>query len=199
MLAVILTALKENKNFTPCGIYNDNGAYILLYFFLLQNYRCTFRRSPSSSLTSECIAAMAEGLNPSLYKYFLGLLWGDDDSTYLAKADLCADSEWESFCNVITKLCQNPIRNSQLSHSSWEFLVKSKYNQQYLRSNYVAGAFPGLLSNSKESDSSAVTANHTENTDGAFCMKLLTETLDSLHAVYETLKLDNLRKRCDSF
>ncbi|KAL1559265.1 anaphase-promoting complex subunit 1-like [Salvia divinorum] len=160
-----------------------------------KNYRCTLRRSPSSSLTSECIAAMAEGLNPGLYKYFLGLLWGGDDSTYLAKADLCADSEWESFCNVITKLCQNPSRNSQLSHSSWEFLVKSKYNQQYLRSNYVAGAFPGLLSNSKESDSSAVIANHTKNTEGACCMTLLTETLDSLHAVYETLKLDNLRKR----
>ncbi|XP_057804626.1 anaphase-promoting complex subunit 1 isoform X2 [Salvia miltiorrhiza] len=161
-----------------------------------QNYRCTLRRSPSSSLTDECITAMSEGLNPNLYKHFLGLLWGGDDSTYLAKANLCADSEWESFCNVITKLCQKPNKTSQLSdsvsHSSWEFLVKSKYNQQYLRSNYVTGAFPGLISNLKESDS---IASHTQNTEEAFHMKLLTETLDSLHAVYETLKLDNLRKR----
>lgn len=144
---------------------------------------------------------MAEGLNPSLYRHFLGLLWGGDDSTYLAKANLCADSEWESFCNVITEICQKPNTTSQLSdsvsNSSWEFLVKSKYNQQYLRSNYVAAAFPGLSSNFKESDSSDAIARHMQNTEEALCMKLLTETLDSLHAVYETLKLDNLRKRCD--
>lgn len=148
---------------------------------------------------------MAEGLSPNLYNHFLGLLWGADDSTYLAKENLCADSEWESFSNVITKICQSPNTASQLSksvsHSSWEFLVKSKYNQQYLRSNYVAGAFPVQKesSNLKESDLSDAVVTHTPNVEESFSVNLLTETLDSLHAVYETLKLDNLRKRCGFF
>lgn len=144
---------------------------------------------------------MAEGLSPSLYNHFLGLLWGDDDSNYVSTANSSADSEWESFCNVITKICQRPNTISQLSdsvsNSSWEFLTKSKYSQQYLRNNYVAGALSGLSSNLKESDSSDAIAIHTQNTDETFCHKLLTEILDSLHAVYETLKLDNLRKRWD--
>ncbi|KAL0341266.1 UNVERIFIED_CONTAM: Anaphase-promoting complex subunit [Sesamum radiatum] len=116
-----------------------------------QNYRCTLRRSPSSSLTNECITAMSEGLSSSLYSHFLGLLWGDDESTYLANSNSSADTEWESFCNVITKMCRKPSTTSPLlsdtvSHSSWEYLIQSKYNQQYLRSNFVAGAFPGLSS-----------------------------------------------------
>lgn len=147
---------------------------------------------------------MAEGLSFSLYNHFLGLLWGDNDSTYLAKANSSADSEWESFCNVITKMCQRANTTSQLlsdsvSHSSWEFLIQSKYNQQYFRSNYVAGAFPGLSSNLQGSDSSGALVADTRNTEETVSLKLLTETLDSLHAVYETLKLDNLRKRCNFF
>ncbi|KAL8463255.1 hypothetical protein ACS0TY_034046 [Phlomoides rotata] len=165
-----------------------------------RNYRCTLRRSPSSSLTNDCITAMAEGLSCSVFNHFLGLLWGDDGSTYLVKAYSRADSEWESFCNVITKMCQRPNATSQLlsdsvSHSSWEFLTQSNYNQQYLRSNCIAGTFPGLSSKLQGSHSSNVVVADTQNTEGTFCLKFLRETLDSLHAVYETLKLNNLRKR----
>ncbi|KAL2248926.1 UNVERIFIED_CONTAM: Anaphase-promoting complex subunit 1 [Sesamum indicum] len=165
-----------------------------------QNYRCTLRRSPSSSLTNECITAMSEGLSSSLYSHFLGLLWGDDESTYLANANSSADTEWESFCNVITKMCRKPSTTSPLlsdtvSHSSWEYLIQSKYNQQYLRSNFVAGAFPGLSSDFQGFDSSGTIIADTPNTEETFYVNFLTETLDSLHAVYETLKLDNLRRR----
>ncbi|KAL0402924.1 UNVERIFIED_CONTAM: Anaphase-promoting complex subunit, partial [Sesamum radiatum] len=165
-----------------------------------QNYRCTLRRSPSSSLTNECITAMSEGLSSSLYSHFLGLLWGDDESTYLANANSSADTEWESFCNVITKMCRKPSTTSPLlsdtvSHSSWEYLIQSKYNQQYLRSNFVAGAFPGLSSDFQGFGSSGTIIADTPNTQETFYVNFLTETLDSLHAVYETLKLDNLRRR----
>ncbi|KAL6503768.1 hypothetical protein OROGR_025691 [Orobanche gracilis] len=163
-----------------------------------QKYRCTLRRSPSSSLTNECITAMSEGLSSSLYSHFLGLLWGDDDSTYLAKANSHADSEWVSFCNVITKMCRRPNTTSQLlldtvSCSSWEFLIRSKYDQRYLTSTFVAGAFPRLSSGLQGLDLAGADVAGTKNTDESFFQRLLTETLDSLHAVYETLKLDNLR------
>lgn len=143
---------------------------------------------------------MAEGLSCSVFNHFLGLLWGDNGLTYLVKANSRADSEWESFCNVITKMCQRPNATSQLlsdsvSHSSWEFLTQSNYSQQYLRSNYIAGTFPGLSSELQGSHSSNVDVVDTKNTEETFCLKFMRETLDSLHAVYETLKLDNLRKR----
>ncbi|KAK4480701.1 hypothetical protein RD792_013783 [Penstemon davidsonii] len=163
-------------------------------------YRCEFRRSPSSSLTNDCISAIAEGLSSSLYNHFLGLLWGGNDSSYLVKANINIGSEWESFCSVIMQLCRNPYTTSpslpdSVSDSSWEFLIKSKYNKQYLKSNYVAFAFPGSSSDLQWLDASGAVVADTENTEEAFCLKLLTEILDTLHAVYETLKLDNLRKR----
>ncbi|KAL6581232.1 hypothetical protein OROMI_007155 [Orobanche minor] len=165
-----------------------------------QKYRCTLRRRPSSSLTNDCITAMSEGLSSSLYSHFLGLLWGDDDSAYLAKANSHADSEWVSFCNVITKMCRRPNTISQLlpdsvSCSAWEFLIRSKYDQRYLTSTFVAGAFPRLSSGLQGLDLAGADVAGTKNTDESFYQRLLTETLDSLHAVYETLKLDNLRSR----
>ncbi|EYU26801.1 hypothetical protein ABFS82_06G140000 [Erythranthe guttata] len=166
-----------------------------------KSYRCTFRRSPSSSLTNDCITAMAEGMSSSLYSHFLGLLWSDNNSTYLDKADSGADSEWESFRNVITKLCGNHsnatsrLLSDTVSHSSWEFLIQSKYNQRYFESNYVAGAFPGSSSDLQGLHSSAAVLAETQNTKETCFRKLLSDTLDSLHAVYETLKLDNLRRR----
>ncbi|KAG8390120.1 hypothetical protein BUALT_Bualt01G0050500 [Buddleja alternifolia] len=161
-----------------------------------QKYRCTFRRGPSSSLTNDCITAMAEGLSSRFYNHLLGLLWGSAASTYLAKANACADSEWESFCNVITKICRKPnLMSNSVSNSSWEFLLKSKYNKRYMKSNYVTSAVPGLPSDSQGLDSSGAAVIDSQNTEEAFYIELLTKTLDTLHAVYETLKLDNLRKR----
>lgn len=144
---------------------------------------------------------MAEGLSSSLYNHFLGLLWGDNGSTYLDKADSGADSEWESFCNVIAKMSgkSKTSQSDSVSHSSWEFLIKSKYSQKYIGSNYVVGALPELSFDLQRLHSSgAVVADH-QNTEETVYLKLLTETLDSLHAVYETLKLDNIRKRCSFF
>ncbi|CAA2984556.1 anaphase-promoting complex subunit 1 [Olea europaea subsp. europaea] len=165
-----------------------------------QVYRCAFRRSPSSSLTNDCINAMAEGLSPCFYNHFLVLLWADGSSAYLSKADSSADSEWESFCSVIRLLCRKSNRSFQISsdsasHSSWEFLVKSRYHDKYCKHNFIAGTFSRTSSGMQLSSSSGAAVGYPQRTKESYYMKLLTETLDSLHAVYETLKLDNLRKR----
>ncbi|KAA8539561.1 hypothetical protein F0562_026253 [Nyssa sinensis] len=56
-----------------------------------QIFRCTLRRSPSSSLADDCITAMAEGLSSTFYNHFLALLWGDGDLAYLSAADASVD------------------------------------------------------------------------------------------------------------
>ncbi|KAL2526600.1 Anaphase-promoting complex subunit 1 [Abeliophyllum distichum] len=165
-----------------------------------QIYRCAFRRSPSSSLTNDCINAMAEGLSPCFYNHFLLLLWGDSGSAYLSKADSSVDSEWESFCSVITRLCRKSNCSSQISsdsasHPSWEFLIKSRYHDQYCKHNFIAGTFSRTSSGMQVSGSCGAVVGNLQRTEASFYMELLTETLDSLHAVYETFKLDNLRKR----
>ena len=42
--------------------------------------RCSLRKNPSSSLVSDCITAMAEGLQSCFYSHFVSLLWGDNDA-----------------------------------------------------------------------------------------------------------------------
>lgn len=143
---------------------------------------------------------MAEGLSPCFYNHFLVLLWGDGSSAYLSKADSSADSEWESFCSVIRLLCRKSnhlfqISSDSASHSSWEFLIKSRYHDKYCKHNFIAATFSRTSSGMQVTSSSGAVVGYPQRTEESFYMKLLTETLDSLHAVYETLKLDNLRKR----
>ncbi|KAK3042882.1 hypothetical protein RJ639_001155 [Escallonia herrerae] len=163
-------------------------------------FRCTLRRTPSSSLANDCITAMAEGLMPSFYSHFVTLLWGDGDSAYLADADSSVDSEWESFCSVILQMCGKSRHSTDkvsdcLSRSSWEFLVSSNFHKNYSRSNFITGISPRTPVDLLGSDSPKLYADGGQNTEKSFYFELLTETLDSLHAVYENLKLNILRKR----
>ncbi|KZV34947.1 anaphase-promoting complex subunit 1 [Dorcoceras hygrometricum] len=190
---------KANHDLKIVGLSDAVEGRINLLLNNGQICRCALRRSPSSSLTDDCIAAMAEGLNSNLFTHFLVLLWSDGDSTYLAKEDSNVDSEWKSFCTVLLQMCRKHDPSSQLladsaSDSSWEFLLKSKCHKQYLKSNYIACPCPGKPSVMLSSDSfKSVDERH--NGKNILHVELLTETLDSLHAVYETLKLDNLRRR----
>ncbi|EPS73838.1 hypothetical protein M569_00901, partial [Genlisea aurea] len=165
-----------------------------------QTYRCIFRHGPSSSLTDDCLSALSEGLSSILYHQFLCILWGGNDAAYLSKANMTVDSEWKSFCHVFENLCHKPSFTDDSCvdgdpHSSWEFLIKSKYNLQYLNSNCIIGGFPGLSCKSLGIKSSPVIMPTKFHRDESFHRELLTESLDALHAVYETLKLDMLRKR----
>ena len=176
------------------------GLHVHINLLLVQVLRCALRRSPSSSLTNDCITAMAEGLNSVFYNHFLVLLWGDTDVAYLAKNDVGIQSEWEAFCSTITKLCQESNTTTQMipdlaSNSSWEFLLNSKFHKNYPNYSFVKGIYPGKSINQQGSNSFVSFEDHSQTHEKSSCPELLMETLDTLHAVYETLKLDSLRKR----
>uniref|UniRef100_A0A2N9GLI6 Uncharacterized protein n=1 Tax=Fagus sylvatica TaxID=28930 RepID=A0A2N9GLI6_FAGSY len=140
-----------------------------------QMFRCAFRRSPSSLLADDCITAMAEGLSPSFYGHFLGLLWKDGNSAYLSDADSSVNSEWDSFCTIIMQMCKSSIGINQdflnsKPHSSWEFLIGSKFHKNY-KLNLITGISSGMS------------------------LDVLGFPPKSNSDVYESLKLDILRKR----
>jgi anaphase-promoting complex subunit 1 len=172
--------------------------------FCFQMFRCTLRRSPSSSLVNDCITAMAEGLSSGFYNHFLALLWGDSNSDYLSRADSSVDSEWNSFCNIILQMCRKPSATSQKhsdlenleQHSSWEFLVNSKFHKNYHKLNFISRVSSSELSFDPEKmDSFGSNMEGNRSSENSFYFELLQESLDCLHALYESLKLDKLRKR----
>ncbi|XP_023752890.1 anaphase-promoting complex subunit 1 [Lactuca sativa] len=155
-----------------------------------QMLRCTFRRYPSSSLANDCITAMAEGLEANLYNHFVGLLWGNGDSAYLSKVDSPVDTEWESFCAIILYIFGKDRKNPQIhSGSSWDFLVNSSFHEKYSKSHFMSGFSRRI---SLQSDQSRTASQHL---DTSHTVESLLEILDLLHAVYESLKLNHLRKR----
>ncbi|KAJ0235224.1 Anaphase-promoting complex subunit 1 [Hirschfeldia incana] len=151
-----------------------------------QIFRCALTGSPSSSLANDCIAAIAEGLRSDSYNLFLSLLWGDDNSDQKGS---CVHFEWEAFCNIFLGICQKPTgvhleQPKTSSESSWEFLLSSKFHKTYPRFH------------------SGITSNHSldlDKTGGgkipSKSLELMVQSLDCLHAVYESLKMDNLRKQ----
>ncbi|KAJ7959635.1 anaphase-promoting complex subunit 1 [Quillaja saponaria] len=163
-----------------------------------QMFRCALRRNPSSLLANDCITALAEGLSSIFYRYFLGLLWKDGDSAYLSEVDSTVDSEWRSFCNIIMQMCSKFNLNSQKRSSlapqlAWDFLISSHYHKTYCKINSFSGiSFGGSLD--MLSDSPISKKDGTQSSEKTFYYELLMESLESLHAVYESLKLDNLRK-----
>ncbi|KAJ6768158.1 hypothetical protein OIU74_021929 [Salix koriyanagi] len=169
-----------------------------------QMFRCTLRRSPSSSLVNDCITAMSEGLSSGFYNHFLVLLWGDSNSDYLSRADSCVDSEWNSFCNIILQMCRKPSAASQKHsdlenlehHSSWEFLINSKFHKNYQKLNFISRVSSQKFPFDPEKmDSIGSNMEGNQSSEKSFYFELLQESLDCLHALYESLKLDKLRKR----
>lgn len=156
--------------------------------------RCTFRRYPSSSLANDCNIAMAEGLEANLYNRFVVLLWGNGDSAYLSKLDSPVDSEWESFCAIVLEIFGKCRKIPQIhSGSSWEFLVNSSFHEKYSKSHIMSGFSSKMPLQSDESCSAS------RELDTSCTSESLMQILDLLHAVYESLKLNHLRKRCPSF
>ncbi|KAK4776978.1 hypothetical protein SAY86_005666 [Trapa natans] len=159
-------------------------------------FRCSFDQRPSSSLVNDCITAMAEGLSSSSYIHFLTLLWGNVDS----KCDYTVDSEWSSFCRVLMQLCRRSI-GSLTEHSvsetssSWDFLMNSQFHKNYSKTNSFANISSIYSLENQESDNLQSRVGVKVSGDSSFYSEILTESLESLHAVYECLKLNNLRKR----
>ncbi|TYH51969.1 hypothetical protein ES332_D10G318400v1 [Gossypium tomentosum] len=159
-------------------------------------FRCALHRSPSSSLANDSITAMAEGLSPSFYNHFLVLLWGDGESSCLSEANSTVDSEWNSFCDAIMQMCKkSSVVSQETPESSWEFLLNSKFHKNYCKTNSMIGLSSGVALDRTGLDSMRSNIDGTKSSEKSFHFDLLMESLDSLHAVYESLKMDNLRRR----
>ncbi|KAF2560548.1 hypothetical protein F2Q70_00014078 [Brassica cretica] len=158
-----------------------------------QIFRCALTSNPSSSLANDCIAAIAEGLRSDLYKLFLSLLWGDG---YSDQKGSSIHFEWEALCNIFLGICQKPtgVHLKQLktsSESSWEFLLSSKFHKTYSR--FHSGITSVSPSDLEETAPFCTETGSEERPDNSF--ELMVQSLDCLHAVYESLKMDNLRKQ----
>lgn len=159
----------------------------------MQIFRCALTGKPSSSLTNDCIAAIAEGLRSDLYNLFLSLLWGDG---YSDQQGSSIYFEWEALCNIFLGSCQKPTvvhlkQPKTSSESSWEFLLGSKFHKTYSRfQSGITSVNPldleGIVPFGSKSGGEEIP-------DPSF--ELLVQSLDCLHAVYESLKMDNLRKQ----
>uniref|UniRef100_A0A0D9ZXX1 Anaphase-promoting complex subunit 1 n=1 Tax=Oryza glumipatula TaxID=40148 RepID=A0A0D9ZXX1_9ORYZ len=157
--------------------------------------RCSLRKSPSSSLVSDCITAMAEGLQSCFYSHFVSLLWGDSDAAYLCSSSH-VDSEWESFSYEVEKICAkygqiSPTKSSESPCTAWDFLINSKHHAKYGKQSRTT--LPMSYNTSSMSFHSFPQDGN--SADVSFYIRFISETLDTLHALYENLKLNILRKQ----
>ena len=143
---------------------------------------------------------MAEGLSSSFYRHFLSLLWKDGDFAYLSEADSSVHSEWDSFRSIIMEMCRSTetskIIANPVPQSSWEFLISSKFHDIFCKNNFIAQNSSVMSLDVRRLDVSRLSTNSTQRLEKTFYSELLMESLHCLHAVYESLKLNNLRKRC---
>uniref|UniRef100_J3M678 Anaphase-promoting complex subunit 1 n=1 Tax=Oryza brachyantha TaxID=4533 RepID=J3M678_ORYBR len=161
--------------------------------------RCSLRKSPSSSLVSDCITAMAEGLQSCFYSHFVSLLWGDSDAAYLCSSSH-VDSEWESFSYEIEKICAkygqiSPAKSSKSPCTAWDFLINSKHHAKYGKlSPSSCTSFLPVPCTTSSTDFHSFPQDG-NSTDVSFYIRFVREILDTLHALYENLKLNILRKQ----
>lgn len=143
---------------------------------------------------------MAEGLKTSFYSHFLSLLWKDGDLAYLSEADSSVHSEWDSFRSIIMEMCRSSATSKMIANpipqTSWEFLISSKFHENFCKNNFVAQNSSVMALDVRRLDASRLNTNSTQRLEKTFYSELLMESLHCLHAVYESLKLNNLRKRC---
>ncbi|KAF7830064.1 anaphase-promoting complex subunit 1 isoform X1 [Senna tora] len=181
------------------GLADAVGGRVNVIVNNMKMFRCALRQSPSSLLANDCITALAEGLSFSFYRYLLGHLWKDGDPAHLTVADFGVDSEWDSFCRVIMQLCRESNLMSQkhltsVSHSAWDFLLSSQFHRNFCKINTISGISRAASLDQQETNSPSSAMDGTQISANPFNCELLMETLESLHAVYESLKLDNFEK-----
>lgn len=140
---------------------------------------------------------MAVGLQFSFYSHFATLLWGDFGSAYVFRSRPQTDSEWDAFAGAVMRICDRYGTRMQrqsppVSDAAWEFLVNSKL---HLRHSIGRGIFSMNMPNCSGADYNDSQIQDEQNEGRPFYSQLLAETLDSLHCLYESLKLDKLRKQ----
>ncbi|XP_072985105.1 anaphase-promoting complex subunit 1 isoform X1 [Typha latifolia] len=164
-----------------------------------QIFRCSLQKNLSSSLVNDCIAAMAEGLHASFYSHFVGLLWGDSDFDCLSKSNAHVDLEWKFFMDEIIKICERygltqPKLPSSPPNAAWDFLISSKFHIRYCKQFLSSSIFVGPARDTAGVNFTTAYIQDEQDQEVSFYARLLRETLDSLHALYENLKLNILRK-----
>ena len=82
-----------------------------------------------------------------------------------------------------------------VAHTSWEFLINSDLHKNYFELNLITGISSKMSLELQESDSSKSYSDGRWSPEKLSYSEPLKETLDPLHAVYESLKLDYLRKK----
>ncbi|CAL9156743.1 unnamed protein product [Musa hybrid cultivar] len=162
-----------------------------------QIFRCSLRRNPTTSLANDCITVMAVGLQFSFYSHFATLLWGDFGSAYFFHSRPHTDSEWDAFAGAVMRICDRYGTRMQrqsppVSGAAWEFLVNSKLHRRH---SIGRGIFSMNMPNCSGADYNDSQIQDEQNEGRPFYSQLLAETLDSLHCLYESLKLDKLRKQ----
>lgn len=184
-----------------------NGNLIIRFFasfdissLHMQIFRCALRQSPSSALANDCITALAEGLRSSFYRHLLGLLWKDSDPAHLSETESIVDSEWDSFCHVIMQICRKykiicQKHSDSVPHSAWDFLVSSQFHYNFCKVNSMFGIPYAVSLDQRGLNFQRSSVDGAQNSGKPFYTDLLRESLESLHGLYESLKLDNLRKR----
>ena len=185
------------SNFRLLWYLTFSWSYDTFYSFTFsQMLRCSLRKNPSSSLVSDCINAMAEGLQSCFYSHFVSLFWGDSDATYLY-SNSHVDSEWEYFSYEIKRICTEygqtlPTKSPILPSKAWDFLVNSKYHAQYCKR--APTSYNSFLPVSYDTHKTIFNPQDEHSTDVSYYIRFMRETLETLHALYENLKLNILRK-----
>lgn len=161
-------------------------------------FRCALYQNPSSSLVSDCVAAMSEGLTSNFYNHFLTLFWGGSSSSNLNKSEPSVDTEWGRFCGIIMQLVKRSEVFSEGTSSlkpalSWDFLNNSEFHRNYCKTTSLSWILSSVKLGTQElAHESSIEAK--PNGNCSLNSELLIKILESLHAVYECLKLDKLRK-----
>ncbi|XP_020578138.1 anaphase-promoting complex subunit 1 isoform X2 [Phalaenopsis equestris] len=162
-------------------------------------FRCTLHCSPSSSLANDCLMAMAEGLHSSSYSHFLRVLWGSGFSASSQNNESNVESQWESFLSTVHRIIDlhQSSRHSfpKIPSTSWDFLISSKFHTSYGKQVPNSCISVVNVSGCRDSLSAAVHVPDKRSPEVIYYRQLSSEMLDSLHALYENLKLNNLRKQ----
>ncbi|CAM6122933.1 unnamed protein product [Calypogeia fissa] len=172
-------------------------------------YRCGLNLPFSSGVTASCIAAFAEGLRPSLYRYLLKHFLERDfpasEALFLPTPDGKPDVDWAGFSDLILEIVRDmpssrrppPLTRANASMTPWEFLLQSSMHKNSLLSRRFMAlpVFRKPLPSDGLPQSGLTIGAGNESDEMAAYISVMMEILEVLHAVYEDCKLDTLRWR----
>ncbi|CAM6126515.1 unnamed protein product [Calypogeia fissa] len=172
-------------------------------------YRCGLNLPFSSGVTASCIAAFAEGLRPSLFRYLLKHFLERDfpasEALFLPTPDGKPDVDWAGFSDLILEIVRDmpssrrppPLTRANASMTPWEFLLQSSMHKSSLLSRRFLAlpVFRKPLPSDGLPQSGLTISAGNESDEMLAYISVMMEILEVLHAVYEDCKLDTLRWR----